>query len=146
MKWFARHIRNHEVCFCQNVIDIWGELVPYTTDVTLREVTDRVLNERGLYDLFYKNINEISGNIVEDCYPYDRGILLNYAEALFDIATSVVDWINPSSDTRVYLVLSRITRKMKLSYDEKKYLIVKYLLQRDTTIADFIVNEIISTY
>jgi hypothetical protein len=124
MRLFAKRVRDPEVCFCQNVVEVISGLSQATTNVAWLAIAKRVLTERGLIDIIAKHADNLGGYIVEECYPSDRNVLLNQAEALFEISNSEIDWrSNPS----IIVALSRVIKKMGLYDSEKKKLIIKYM-------------------
>jgi len=124
MRLFAKRVSDPEVCFCQNVLEILDGLSRVTTNVAWIAIARRVLNERGLMYIIDKHGENIAGYIVEECYPSDRRELMNHAEALFEIATTGVDW---RTDSEVLTALRRVISKMGLYDAEKRELLYKYL-------------------
>ena len=124
MRLFAKRVRDPEVCFCQNLIEVIDGLSYVTTDVAWTAITKNVLTKRGLVDILVTHGDKIAGYIIEECYPSDRKVLLNYAEALFEIASSGVSLLeNP----QVMYALAKVIRKMGLYDSEKKSLMNKYI-------------------
>lgn len=124
MRFFAKRVSDPEVCFCQNVLQVIDGLSRVTTNVAWISIARRILNERGLMYIIDKHGDKIGGYIVEECYPSDRKVLMNHAEALFEIATSGIDW---RVDYQAISPLCSVIRKMGLYESEKKELILKYM-------------------
>ena len=124
MRFFAKSVTDPDVCFCQNVVELLSGLSDITTNVAWIAITKRVLTERGLMGIIEEHAENLSGYIVKECYPSDRDILMNHAEALFEIASS---GFNLLENPHVTYVLSRIIKKMGLYNSEKKRLIIKYI-------------------
>lgn len=130
MRFFAKSVTDPDVCFCQNVVELLSALSDITTNVAWIAITRRVLTERGLMGIIEEHAENLSGYIVKECYPSDRDVLMNHAEALFEIATSE---ININECPGVMVALSRVIRKMGLYDSEKKRLIIKYLYNGDNS-------------
>ena len=110
MRLFAKRVRDPEVCFCQNVVEVIDGLT--------------AVRERGLLDILVKHGDNIAGYIIEECYPSDRNTLMNHAEALCEIASGGLSLLeNPP----VLYALSRVLKKMGLYDSEKKALLKKYV-------------------
>lgn len=124
MRLFAKSVTDPDVCFCQNVVEVISGLSDITTNVAWIAIARRVLTERGLIGIIEKHAENLGGYIVRECYPSDRNVLMNHAEALFEIATSE---INASENPSVLLALGRVIKKMGLYDSEKKKLILKYI-------------------
>ena len=124
MRFFAKSVTDPDVCFCQNVVELLSGLSDITTNVAWVAITRRVLTERGLMGIIEEHAENLSGYIVKECYPSDRDVLMNHAEALFEIASS---GFNLLENPHVTYVLSRIIKKMGLYNSEKKRLIIKYI-------------------
>ena len=124
MRLFAKRVRDPEVCFCQNVVEVINDLSQATTNVAWLAIAKRVLTERGLLDILVKHGDNIAGYIIEECYPSDRNTLMNHAEALCEIASGGLSLLeNPP----VLYALSRVLKKMGLYDSEKKALLKKYV-------------------
>ena len=67
MRLFAKRVRDPEVCFCQNVVEVIDGLTAVTTNVAWTAITQRVLRERGLLDILVKHGDNIAGYIIEEC-------------------------------------------------------------------------------
>lgn len=144
MRLFAKKVRDPEVCFCQNVVEVLGGLSNATTNVAWIAIAKNVLTKRGLMDIIHRHADNLAGYIVEECYPSNRHELLNHAEALFEIATSGIDW---KMNTGGMLALGRVTKKMGLYESEKKKLIIKYMLDgEDSNVNDIVANEMLSLF
>lgn len=130
MRLFAKSVKDPDVCFCQNVVEVLSGLSHVTTNVAWIAIARRVLTERGLMGIIEEHAENLGGYIVKECYPSDRDVLMNHAEALFEIATSEIN-INECPD--VVVALSRVIRKMGLYDSEKKRLIIKYLYNGDNS-------------
>jgi len=128
MRFFAKSVTDPDVCFCQNVVELLSGLSDITTNVAWIAITKRVLTERGLMGIIEEHAENLSGYIVKECYPSDRDVLMNHAEALFEIASS---GFNLLENPHVTYVLSRIIKKMGLYNSEKKQLIIKYIYNGD---------------
>ena len=115
MRLFAKRVRDPEVCFCQNVVEVIDGLTAVTTNVAWTAITQRVLRKRGLLDILVKHGDNIGGYIIEECY---------HAEALCEIASGGLSLLeNPP----VLYALSRVLKKMGLYDSEKKALLKKYV-------------------
>lgn len=144
MRLFAKRVKDPEVCFCQNVVDVLSGLSHATTNVAWIAIAKRVLTERGLMDIVSKHADNLSGYIVEESYPTDRNLLLNQAEALFEIATSGIDW---KENINGMLALGKVIKKMGLYESEKKRLIIKYMLSgNDPEVNNIVANEMLSLF
>lgn len=130
MRFFAKSVTDPDVCFCQNVVEVLSGLSDVTTNVAWIAIARRVLTERGLMGIIEEHAENLGGYIVKECYPSDRDVLMNHAEALFEIATSEIN-INECPGAMV--ALSRVIRKMGLYDSEKKRLIIKYLYNGDNS-------------
>ena len=128
MRLFAKSVTDPDVCFCQNVVEVISGLSDITTNVAWGAITRRVLTERGLMGIIEKHAENLSGYIVKECYPSDRDVLMNHAEALFEIASS---GFNLLENPHVMYVLSRVIKKMGLYDAEKKRLLIKYIYNGD---------------
>lgn len=144
MRLFAKRVRDPEVCFCQNVVEVINGLSQATTNVAWLAIARRVLTERGLIDIIAKHADNLGGYIVEECYPSDRNALLNQAEALFEISNCEIDWrSNPS----ISVALGRVIKKMGLYDSEKKRLIIKYMLGGENSeVNNMLVNEMLDLF
>ena len=138
MRLFAKRVRDPEVCFCQNVVEVINGLSQATTNVAWLAIARRVLTERGLIDIIAKHADNLGGYIVEECYPSDRNALLNQAEALFEISNCEIDWrSNPSISIK----------KMGLYESEKKRLIIKYMLGGENSeVNNILANEMLDLF
>lgn len=144
MRLFAKRVKDPEVCFCQNVVEVLDGLSQATTNVAWIAIAKRVLTERGLMDIIAKHADNLGGYIVEECYPSDRNVLLNQAEALFEICYCEFDW---KSNTNVSLALGRVIKKMGLYDSEKKRLIIKYMLGGENTeVNNIVANEMLNLF
>ena len=130
MRLSAKRVSDPEVCFCQNVVEVIAGLSQYTTNVAWVAIARNVLTKRGLIDIIDKHADNLAGYIVKECYPSDRRVLLNHAEALFEIVTTGFDWKNTPG---AIVALGKVIKKMGLSRDEKKQLIIKYLYGGDNS-------------
>lgn len=130
MRLFAKSVTDPDVCFCQNVVEVISGLSDVTTNVAWIAIARKVLTERGLMGIVEKHAENLSGYIVKECYPSDRNVLMNHAEALFEIATSGV---NPNESPSIVVALGRVIKKMGLYNSEKKQLIIKYLYGGDNS-------------
>lgn len=139
MRLFAKRVCDPEVCFCQNVVEVVAGLSQHTTNVSWVAITRSVLTKRGLIDIIDKHADNLAGYIVKECYPSDRRVLLNHAEALFEIVTTGFDW---RTTPGAILALSRVIKKMGLNRSEKKQLIIKYLYDgNNSEVYDFLAED-----
>ena len=111
MRLFAKSVTDPEVCFCQNVVELLSGLSKVTTSVAWIAITQRVLKERNLWGIIEKHADNLAGYIVRECYPSDRSVLMNHAEALFEIATAESMW---KQHPDIMVQLSKVIRKMGL--------------------------------
>lgn len=128
MRLFAKSVTDPDVCFCQNVVEILSALSRVTTSVAWISIAQRVLKERGLFHIIEEHANNLGGYIVRECYPSDRNVLMNHAEALFEIATAESMW---KQHPDILVQLSKVIRKMGLYDSEKRKLIIKFIMDSE---------------
>ena len=126
MRLFAKSVTDPDVCFCQNLGVVLVGLNRGTTSVAWGAITRRVLSERGLLHILEEHGPKLDGYIVRECYPTDRKVLLNHAEALFEIATAESIWREKPD---MMVPLTNVIKKMGLYDSEKRELIKKYILK-----------------
>lgn len=143
MRLFAKRVKDPEVCFCQNVVEVISELSTVTTNVAWIAIAKNVLIKRGLMDIITKHVDNLAGYVVVECYPSDRNVLLNHAAALFEIVTTGINW---RESPRVIVALAGVITKMGLYNSEKKQLIIKYLYGgNDSKVYDFVADDMVET-
>lgn len=128
MSFFSRKVEDPDLCFCQSVVLLMAGLSYVTTDIALRAIVKGVLVERNISDIFYDNLERLKGVDVKECYSSDRSVLLNQAEALFEITAKVYDYCDDNGKGHCLNALSVPITKMRLSRFELEPLIIKYFL------------------
>lgn len=121
---FAKRVRNPEVCFIKNYLNVILGLSQDTTNVVWAPLGRDVLNERGLMAVYDEHAKNLGGYIVEDCYPTDRRVLMNYAEALFEVATLRG---TTHQNNNAMVALMDVIKKMHLTDSELRELLRKYV-------------------
>lgn len=138
---FAKKVRNEELCFVRDIIELGAAIADVTSIPVMRSVILKIINKYNLED----RLNEVSENghyIIEDCYPYDNTKKMNYARELLNARKEIP--LNDEEKEHVLYAALKCVEKMNFSYQDKVTLIRECLFE--PTGNDRVDNLIIEQY